>query len=138
MISGHCLIPKHIARIGISGPDDLPEDVLELSSTCPVTILFNKIYETGIIPEEWCRSTFVAIPKKQNAKKCEDHRTISLMSHTKIFLKVIHRRIYKKLEENIADTQFGFRNGSGTREALFAYNFLMQRYLLTITKHLIK
>lgn len=70
MISGHCLIPKHIARIGISGPDDLPEDVLELSSTCPVTILFTKIYETGIIPE-WCRSTFVAIPKKQNAKKCE-------------------------------------------------------------------
>jgi len=32
--------------------------------------VFNKIYETGII-DEWLRLTFVTIPKKQNAKKCE-------------------------------------------------------------------
>lgn len=34
-----------------------------------VTIRFNKIYETGIIPEEVLRSIFVVIAKKQNAKK---------------------------------------------------------------------
>jgi len=44
-------------------------------------------------------------------------------------VKVIHRRVYKKLEENIDDTQFGFRNRCCTREALFAYNVLMQRCL---------
>lgn len=34
------------------------------------------------------------------------------MSHlTKLFLKVIHNRIYKKCEATIEDTQFGFRNG---------------------------
>jgi len=78
--------------------------------------MFNKIYEIGVIPEEWVRCTFVAIPKKQEF----------LMSHTlKIFLKVIHRSTYKKLEENIADTQFRFRKASGTRELLFAYNVLM-------------
>jgi len=49
------------------------------------------------------------------------------MSHTlKIFLKVIHHRFYKKLNENIANTQFGYRNGSDTWEALFAYNVLRQ------------
>lgn len=115
------------------GPDNLPADVLKLieeQHLDAVTSLFNRIYETGIIPEEWLRSTFVTIPKKHNAKRCEEHRTISLMSHTlKIFLKVIHRRIYRKLEEGIAETQFGFRNGCGTREALFAYNVLMQRCL---------
>lgn len=52
------------------------------------------------------------------------------MSHTlKFFLKVIHKRINKKLEENISNTQFGFRNGFGTREALFAYNVIVQRCL---------
>jgi len=71
-----------------------------------VTILFNKSYETDF-------------SKKQNAKKFEDTHTL------KIFRKVIHHRIYKKLKENIADTQFGFRNGSGTKEALFVYNVLM-------------
>jgi len=55
------------------GPHDLPADVLKLIEEQylgPGTILFNNIYETGIIPEEWLRSTFVAIPKKQNDKKC--------------------------------------------------------------------
>ena len=52
------------------------------------------------------------------------------MSHTlKLFLKVIHNRIYRKLDSNISDCQFGFRNGVGTREALFAVNVLTQRCL---------
>ena len=51
------------------------------------------------------------------------------MSHTlKIFLKVIHRRIHKKVEEGISDMQFGFRNSLGTRDALFAFNVLTQIY----------
>lgn len=47
----------------------------------------------------------------------------------KIMLKVIHNRIYKKLDECISNTQFGFRKGLGTREALFALNVLSQRCL---------
>ena len=50
------------------------------------------------------------------------------MSHIlKAFLKIIHERIYPKLEEDIGETQFGFRNGLGTREALFSHNVLIQR-----------
>ncbi|KAI5752582.1 hypothetical protein M8J77_018365 [Diaphorina citri] len=113
------------------GPDEIPADVLKLIDEKQIRIitdLFNLIYETGILPTEWLSSTFVTIPKKAHAKRCDEYRTISLMSHTlKIFLKVIHRRIYQKLEENISDTQFGFRNGFGTREALFAYKVMMQR-----------
>lgn len=41
------------------------------------------------------------------------------------FLKLIHSRIYKKMEENIADTQFGFRKECETREALSVENVLM-------------
>lgn len=37
----------------------------------------------------------------------------------KLFLKIIHKRIYKKCEEYLSETQFGFRNGLGTRDALF-------------------
>jgi len=47
-------------------PDDILADVLKLIEEQYLTNLFNKIYETGITPEEWLRSTFVAIPKKQN------------------------------------------------------------------------
>lgn len=115
------------------GPDELPSEILKLvedESMDTLVDLFNLIYKKGIIPKEWLLSTFVTIPKKAHAKECTDHRTISLMSHTlKIFLKVIHNRIYKKLEMDISDTQFGFRSGLGTREALFALNVMSQRCL---------
>ena len=115
------------------GTDEMPVELLKLlkENNIPIlTDLFNTIHKTGVIPREWLISTFVAIPKINNAKKCKDHRTISLMSHTlKLFLKVIHNRIYRKLDSDISDSQFGFRNGVGTREALFAVNVLTQRCL---------
>lgn len=50
------------------------------------------------------------------------------MSHTlKIFLRIIHNRIRQKCEEDLEETQFGFRNALGTREALFALNILLQK-----------
>lgn len=74
------------------------------------------------------KSEFIAIPKKSSAKTCGDYRTISLMSHLlKVFLKVVHRRIYKICEEEIAPNQFGFVNAVGTREALFSVQVLFQR-----------
>ena len=116
-----------------AGPDEVYADLLKLlndEGVDMITKLFNAIYRTGFIPPDWLKSTFIAIPKKTNARRCEDYRTISLMSHAcKIFLKIIHSRIYKKCEELISDTQFGFRNGLGTRDALFAMQVLMQRCL---------
>lgn len=50
------------------------------------------------------------------------------MSHAlKLFLKIIHERIYRKLEERIGHTQFGFTSGLGTREGLFSVQVLIQR-----------
>lgn len=34
----------------------------------------------------------------------------------KVFLQIIHERIYRKCEEKTGDTQFGFKNGHGTRD----------------------
>lgn len=46
------------------------------------------------------------------------------MSHVlKILLKVVHSKIYSKLEENNSKFQVGFRNGFGTKDALSAYTF---------------
>jgi len=90
--------------------------------------IFNNIYDTGEIPKEWLKSEFIALPKKIGAKKCEEYRTISLMSHIlKLFLKVIHKRIYKKREEQISPTKFGFIKVVGTREALLGVQVLIQR-----------
>lgn len=115
------------------GPDETPTEIIKLIAEDQIGVLvdlYNTVYNTGIIPREWLKSTFITLPKKSNAKECKDHRTISLMSHTlKIFLKIIHRRIFRKIEQDLSETQFGFRNAMGTREALFAFNVLSQRLM---------
>lgn len=112
------------------GPDEIPSEILKLLDERGITTLhkiFNIIYETGHYPEQWLCSTFIPLPKKTNARRCEDHRLISLMSHTlKVFLKIIHQRIYRKCERDISDSQFGFRQGLGTREAIVATQVLVQ------------
>lgn len=114
-----------------AGPDDIPVELLQLINEKNIDILvklFNDVYNTGEIPEEWLRSVFITIPKKQRARRCNDHRLISLMSHTlKVFLKIIHSRIRNKCENDLDETQFGFRNALGTREAMFALNVLLQK-----------
>lgn len=113
------------------GPDEIPTEMLKLlddDGLKRLTELINNIYSTGVIPKEWLVSTFVTLPKTKNARKCNEFRTISLMSHAlKILLRIVHQRIYSKCEQNITDTQFGFRNNMGTREALFGINVLLQR-----------
>ena len=113
-----------------SGPDEIYAEYLKLfddKSIGYLTELFNLIYNTGQIPNDWLKSTFIMIPKTPKATKCKDHRPICLMSHClKIFLRVLHTRLYRKLEMQSGDTQFGFKGGLGTREAIFSLNMLVQ------------
>jgi hypothetical protein len=116
------------------GPDQIHAEMLKLlvekdaEGLKTLTKLLNSVYRVGKIPLDWLRSTFITIPKKSKAQNCDKYRIISLMSHVlKIFLRIIQSRMYRKCESRMSDTQFGFRNGLGTREALFATNVLIQR-----------
>ncbi|XP_022184225.1 uncharacterized protein LOC111043552 [Nilaparvata lugens] len=114
-----------------AGPNGIHAEFLKLLGTENIkrlTSIFNQIYTSGRIPESWLKSEFITLPKKPSAKTCDDYCTISLMSHVlKLFLKIIHKRIYKLCEEQIALNQFGFLNAVGTREALFSVQVLFQR-----------
>ena len=52
------------------------------------------------------------------------------MSHiTKLLLRVIQERIYKKIDDEVGETQFGFHKESGTREGIFSLNIIAQKYM---------
>lgn len=80
-------------------PDGVPAEILKLiegKNLGWLTKVFNVIYDTGVLPTEWLKSEFVTLPKKPNAWKCSEFRTI--MSHLlKTFLKIIQER-YKTLQ----------------------------------------
>lgn len=71
--------------------------------------------------------TFVALPKKNHRlRRARSSRPLALLvMNLRIFLKIVHVRIYKKCEENIGETQFGDCNSLGTGEALFALQVLI-------------
>lgn len=114
-----------------AGPDEIYIEIIKLLDEENIEVLvqmFNNIYESSQIPQDWLHSVFVPLPKKSNADHCDQFRMISLMSQVlKLFTKIIHGRIYNRCEKEISTTQFGFRQGFGTREALFSLSVLLQK-----------
>jgi hypothetical protein len=74
----------------------------------------------------------VALKKKPRARKCTDHRKISLIAHAvKVVASVIRRRSEKKIEDVLGEDQFGFRKGKGTRAATRMLRIISERTVVT-------
>ena len=70
------------------------------------------------------------LPKKTNASKCEEYRTLSLITHaSKILTRIVTRRIEGKIEENLSEDQFSFKKGRGTREAILCVRQITEKRL---------
>ena len=71
--------------------------------------------------------------KKGNLRKCENHRTLSLICQSsKILLRIILNRLTSKAEEVISEEQAGFRKGRSTTEQIFNYRNLIEKHLKSL------
>ena len=69
--------------------------------------------------QDWKRSVFIPIPKKDNAKECSNCCRIALISHaSKIMLEILQTRIQQYVNRELPDVQTGFRKGRGTRDQI--------------------
>ncbi|KAJ4426522.1 hypothetical protein ANN_27336 [Periplaneta americana] len=76
------------------------------------------------------KTVLLPIPKTNNAKKCNEFKTITLISHSaKIHLRILNRSLYSKMEEQLKEEQFGFRKGKDTRNAIGLLRTIGERYL---------
>ena len=61
-------------------------------------------------PQDWKRSVFIPIIKKENAKECSNYCTIALISHTsKVMLRIHQARLQQYVNQEILDVKAGFR-----------------------------
>jgi len=84
-------------------------------------------YETAKWPEDFLQSVVIPLEMKPNATECSDFYTINLLTHVaKVLIKILTKRIEAKVEAigYIADDQFGFMRGKGTRDAIAALRVL--------------
>lgn len=95
-----------------------------------ITEIANKIYNSGQVTEQMCKSEFITIPKVSGTIDCDKHRTISIMSQiTKIILKVILRRLRGRIRSEVSEEQCGFVEGKGTSNAIFMLRNMAERVI---------
>ena len=115
------------------GVDNIPAELVQAGGDAMVdtlTKICNKIWVTREWPTEWTQSLVITLPKKGNLQKCQNYRTISLISHpSKVMLKILLNRLKPQAENIIAEEQAGFRSGRSTTEQIFNLRVLCERYL---------
>ena len=68
-----------------SGGDEILAELFQILKDDAVKVLHSihqQIWKAHKWPQAWKRSSFIPIPKKDNAKECSNYCTIALISHT--------------------------------------------------------
>ena len=80
-----------------SGGDGIPAELFQILKDYAIKVLhsiYQQIWETKQWPQDWKRSVFIPIPKKDSAKQCSNYCTIALISHaSKVMHKILHARL---------------------------------------------
>ncbi|VFQ64091.1 unnamed protein product [Cuscuta campestris] len=113
------------------GPDEIPVEFWKNAGRGAwvwLTKLFNVIFRTARMPDEWRESLLVPLFKgKGDIQSCENYRGIKLLSHTmKVWERVIEYRVRKGV--CISENQFGFMPGRSTTEAIHLVRRLVEEY----------
>ena len=78
-----------------------------------------QIWKTQQWPQDWKRSVFIPILKKDNAKECSNYHTIMLISNaSKVMLKILQAKLQQYVNQELTDVQAGFRKDRGTRDQI--------------------
>ena len=80
-----------------SGDDGIPVELFQILKDDAVKVLNStcrQIWRTQQWPQDWKRSVFIPILKKDNAKECSNYCTSALISHAnKVMLKILQARL---------------------------------------------
>ena len=88
---------RSITKNKASGGDRLPAELFKILKDDAVKVLHStcqQIWKTQQWPQDWKRSAFVPVPKKDNAKDRLHCCTVALISHaSKVMLKILQARL---------------------------------------------
>ena len=115
------------------GADNIPAELLTNAGDISCKLLWKictEVWNKGKWPKSWTESLIITIPKKGNLKKCNNYRTISLISHpSKALLQIILSRLKAQAESIMAEEQAGFRAGRSTTEQILNLRILNEKHI---------
>ena len=114
-----------------SGGDGIPVELFQILKDDAVKELHSicqQIWKTQQWPQNWKRSVFIPIPKKDNAKECSNYCTIALISHaSKVILKILQARFLQYVNDELPDVQAGFRKVRGARDQIVNICWIIEK-----------
>ena len=106
----------------VSGGEGIPVELLQILKDDAVKVLhsiYQQIWKTQQWPQDWKRSVFIPIPKKDNARECSNYLTIALISYaSKVMLKILQARLQQYVNRELPDVLAGFRKGRRTSDQI--------------------
>ena len=119
------------------GFDRIPQRILNDGAdhlVAPLAGLFDLIYHSNQLPEQWLTAKVVPIHKKGSTNEISNYRPISnLCSTSKVFEKLILKRIIEVEKENGVDLtgseQHGFKKSKSTSTAGLVIQSIISRAL---------
>ena len=86
-----------------SGGDGIPVELFQILKDDAVKVLHSicqQICKTQQCPQDWKRSVFIPVPRKDNAKECSNYCTVALISHaSKVMLKILQVRLQQNVNQ---------------------------------------
>ena len=114
-----------------SGGDGIPVELFQILKDDTVKVLhsiYQQIWKTQQCPQDWKKSVFIPILKKDNAKECLNHCTIALISHaSKVMLKILQARLQQYVNHEFSDVQGEFRKDRGTRDQIANIHWMTEK-----------
>ena len=96
-----------------SGTDRIPAELFKIQKDDIVKVLHSicqQSQKTQQWPQDWKRSVFIPIPKKENTKECSNYLITALVSYaSKIMLKILQASLQRYVNQELSDVKAGFR-----------------------------
>ena len=110
---------------GISGK---PFQNLKYDAVKVLHSICQQIWKTQQWSQDWKRSVFIPIPKKDNTKECSNYGTIALISHAgKVMFKILQARLQQYVNCELLDVQAGFRKDRGTSDQIANIHCIIEK-----------
>lgn len=117
------------------GLDGLPNEVFKClpdNWILYLTVLFNKVLCSEVVPRSWSEIITVMLHKKGPKEAFENYRPIALLNTIiKIFTTILHKRLIVFCDgaSIIPEAQSGFRSGRGCQDNIFCLMTLSQMFM---------
>ena len=90
--------------------------------------LVSDVWRECKVPTDWCDAVLVPIPKKGDLSSCDNWRGIALLDVVgKVAARVLQERLQKIAEDELPESQCGFRKGRGCTDMIFTIRQLVEK-----------